>query len=243
MTLLPVNLILFEPAEIDRPLPREDRRARHVLEVLRRKPGESFDVGLVNGPKGKATLTAIADDALALSFAWQPHSPTPPALTLIVGLPRPQTARDVLRDATSLGATTLHFTRTEKSDPSYAQSTLWSSGEWRRHAMTGAEQAFATNVPIVTHGEPLTDVLAALTAGSTRLALDNYEGGGPLGAVPALTDPVVLAVGPERGWSADDRALLRAQGFACVHLGERVLRVETACIAALSLIRAKLGLM
>jgi RsmE family RNA methyltransferase len=53
---------------------------------------------------------------------------------------------------------------------------------------------------------------------------------------------VVLAFGAERGWSAAERALLRESGFTFAHLGERVLRTETACLVAITLIRAKLGL-
>jgi RsmE family RNA methyltransferase len=55
--------------------------------------------------------------------------------------------------------------------------------------------------------------------------------------------PVVLALGPERGWGPADRAALRAHGFTLVHLGTRVLRSETAVIAALTLVRARLGLL
>lgn len=53
----------------------------------------------------------------------------------------------------------------------------------------------------------------------------------------------MLAFGPERGWSAADRAVLRGSGFALVHLGPRVLRTETAVVAAVALVKAKLGLM
>jgi RsmE family RNA methyltransferase len=52
----------------------------------------------------------------------------------------------------------------------------------------------------------------------------------------------VLALGPERGWGPADRAALRAHGFTLVHLGPRVLRSETAVVAALTLVRAQLGL-
>jgi 16S rRNA (uracil1498-N3)-methyltransferase len=54
---------------------------------------------------------------------------------------------------------------------------------------------------------------------------------------------VVLAVGGERGWSAADRMALRAAGFAFHHLGRRVLRAESAAVAALAITRARLGLM
>jgi RsmE family RNA methyltransferase len=242
-----VNLILFEPAELGRPLPRTDRRAAHVLGVLRRQAGEAFDAGVIDGPRGTATLTAVGPTTIAFDFQATRPPPPPEPITLVVGLPRPQTARDVLRDATTLGVGALHFVRTEKGEPSYAQSSLWTAGEWRRHVLAGAEQAFATRLPRVTHGTPLAALLAdcsALPAGATRLALDNYESPAALAAVsldPAA--PLVLALGSERGWSAAERTALRAAGFVCVHLGSRVLRTETAVVAALTLARSRLGLL
>jgi 16S rRNA (uracil1498-N3)-methyltransferase len=239
-----VNLILFQPHEIDRPLPRSDRRAEHILRVLRRAVGDTFDVGLVNGPRGKATLAAAAPDALTLTFTWGASPPPPEPLTLLVGLPRPQTARDILRDATTLGVGALHFVRTEKAEASYAQSTLWSSGEWQRHVIAGAEQAFVTRIPDVTFGRRLDEVLTTLPAAAIHLALDNYESPQPLRDFDASPERHhVLALGAERGWSTHERQLLRTQKFRFVHLGERVLRTETAVIAALSILRAKLGLL
>jgi RsmE family RNA methyltransferase len=238
-----VNLVLFDPAETRQPLPRSDPRAEHILRVLRRKAGDRFDAGLVNGPRGKAMLVDVSPQALELRFDWGPSPAADPPLTLLVGLSRPQTARDILRDATTLGATAIHFVRTEKSEASYADSTLWSSGEWRRHLLTGAAQAFATAIPDVTHTHTLEAALAGLPE-STRLALDNYEATRRLGEVelPAALPPVV-AIGGERGWSARDRDLLRAHHFTLAHLGPRVLRTETAVIAALTVIRSRRGLM
>ena len=238
-----MNLILFEPAELDRPLLRRDRRAGHILDVLRRRAGDTFDVGLVNGPHGKATLIAVDNEALTLAFTWGPPPPPLDAVTLIIGLPRPQTARDILRDATTLGVTAIHFVLTEKSESSYAQSTLWSSGEWRRHVSGGAEQAFDTRIPEITHGRAIAEILTTLPAAAVRLALDNYESAGALGSFQVTRENHhVLALGGERGWSARERTALRAERFTFVHLGGRVLRTETATIAALAILRAKLGL-
>lgn len=236
-----MNLILFEPAETERPLPRTDPRAVHLLEILRRKDGDSFDAGLINGPKGKATLVAIGASSLTLTFSWGATPPPLDPITLILGLPRPQTARKILSEATALGVQALHFIRTEKGEPNYSQSTLWSSGEWRRHLVAGAEQAFDTRLPAVSFDLSLAGALASLDPAGSRIALDNYESPQPLPRVPARA-PVVLAFGPERGWAAEERDLLRAQEFAFAHLGSRVLRTETAVVAAVSLVKASLGL-
>jgi RsmE family RNA methyltransferase len=237
-----VNLVLFEPDELDRPLSCRDARARHITGVLRRNVGGSFDAAVVNGARGKATVTAIDNDALTLAFQWIIPARPPEPITLIVGLPRPQTARDILRDATTVGVGALHFVRTEKGEPNYAQSTLWSSGEWRRHVLAGAGQAFDPRVPDVTHGRTLAEVLAAIPSGGAHVALDNYESPSPLDTV-ALTIPVAIALGAERGWSPRERAQLREFGFTFAHLGSRVLRTETAVVAALALVRARAGLL
>lgn len=242
-----MNLVLFEPAEVDRPLPSADPRAGHLLQVLRRREGDTFDAGIVNGPRGTGTLAAIAADALTLSFVWGGDTPPLDPITLIVGLPRPQTARDILRDGTSLGVAAMHFVRTDKGEASYAHSTLWTSGEWRRQLIAGAEQAFATRLPEVTWGRPLLEVIGCLPERAARVALDHYEAGNALAKCPLPAEPLqtalVLAFGPERGWSNAERAALRGAGFALAHLGHRVLRTETAVTAAVTVVKARLGMM
>ena len=238
-----MNLVLFESAELAAPLPCTDSRAAHILEVLRRREGDTFDAGVVNGPRGKATLATVGADALTLTFAWDAPPPPLAPTTLLIGLPRPQTARDILRDATTLGATCIHFIATERADRNYATSTLWTSGEWRRHCLTGAAQAFDTRIPEVTWTHTLASVLATLpseaSAKEARLALDNYEASTSLQkSNPIGYSSLVLALGPERGWGPLDREALRAAGFTLAHLGPRVLRVETAVVAALAITRA-----
>lgn len=242
-----MNLILFTHAETGEPLARSDPRALHLLSVLRRGIGDTFDAGLINGPRGKATLAAVEPDFLRLTFAWEAAPAPLDPLTLILGLPRPQTARDLLREATTLGATTLHFASTARSDPNYAAATLWSAGEWRRHCLLGAEQAFDTRIPEVTWTHSLESTLASLPANLVRIALDNYESPCALGQSPALANgsltAVALALGPERGWHDTDRRLLRAAGFSFAHLGSRVLRAETAMVAAVAVLRTRQGRM
>lgn len=237
-----VNLVLFTAAEISAALPRPDPRARHLLDVLHRGPGDEFDAGIVNGPRGKGRIVAVREAEIELAFTWSVPPAPPDTLTLLIGLPRPQTARDILRDATTLGVSAIHFVATEKTEPSYAHSTLWRDGEWRRHVLAGAEQSFTTSIPEVTSDRPLAAAIAALPADTQRLALDNYE------ATRAFADcrlarerPLVLALGPERGWGPRDRDQLRATGFELAHLGTRVLRLETAVVATLALAKAARG--
>lgn len=251
-----MNLVLFEPSELAAPLPLADPRAQHILKVLRRAPGDTFVAGLVNGHLGTATLVSVDSASGSLVFKFAPTSEPPPLppITLLVGLPRPQTARDLLRDATTLGVSRIHFIATERADPNYASSTLWTSGEWRRHLLAGAAQACDTRLPDVTWTHSLASALADTwrrghradsdsAPSPLRLALDNYEAAISLSAAlrpvppssaPPASSGLVLALGPERGWGPADRAALRAAGFTLCSLGGRVLRLETAAIAALA---------
>lgn len=248
-----MNLVLFEASEVASPLLRSDLRASHVLEVLRRGPGDEFDVGMVDGPRGKARVEAVSTAEILLTFKWGPALPALPDLALIIGLPRPQTARKILQEVATFGVSQVHFVRTERAEPQYASSTLWSSGEWRRHVLAGVAQAFDTRMPKVSWNQTLGEVLGHMSghvnpldvqgnqgAESARIALDNYEAECRLSECSVgLSAAVVLALGPERGWGPADRRLLRDHHFILAHLGERVLRTETATLAGLAILAAK----
>ena len=237
-----MNLILFEPHELFTPLSRKDARATHILTVLKRRIGDVFDAGVVTGARGKAVLAAIDAEFLSLKFTWEAESRPLDPLILILGMSRPQTARKILQESAALGVRALYFFRAEKGEPSYGQSTLWSTGEWRRHLLAGAAQAFDTRLPEVTHGLSLPEVLRLLPAEAQCIALDNYESPQSLSGV-AIDRSVILALGPERGWSANERNLLREHRFIFAHLGARILRTETAVVAAVALLKSRLGLM
>lgn len=239
-----MNLILFERTETLVPLPLNDRRAIHIREVLRRTPGDSFDCGIIEGPRGKARVEREENGRLHLSFAWLEEPPCTEPITMLVGLCRPQTVRKILREVTSLGVAKLVFFQSDRGEPSYASSSLWQGNEVHRHLVSGAEQAFCTRLPKVDRANHLASAIEKIGDSGDRFALDNYEAEIGLMAAPFEKGPQkTLAIGSERGWTADERDQLRRAGFRLVHLGNRVLRTETACVAGLSLLRAKLGLL
>lgn len=231
-------MVLFESSEIERPLPRHDPRARHIEHVLRLQVGESFDCGVIDGPRGRATIAAAVPDAFELAFAWLDMPATLEPVTLLVGLPRPQTARKILFDATTLGVARIVFFRSQRGEPSYADSSLWTSGEVRRRLVDAAQQAFCTRLPQVVVLPDLRAATATLAPECVRVALDNYESSTALQAVSLAGSQLALALGSERGWAQDERVHLREFGFTLAHLGPRVLRTETATVAALAIIRA-----
>ena len=248
-----MNIVLFEPSEIDSPVSRTDPRVVHILNVLRRKIGDSTDVGIINGKRGKAILTHVDDEQVKFSFSWGQCPADLLPIDLIIGLSRPQTSRKILQEATSLGVRSIRFTTTERGEPSYALSKLWTTDEWKRHVRAGVEQAFSTRFPDVKFGLSLSSVVrrtATRDSTKTRICMDNYESETPLMKLlnSNLTFQrhdnncsVQLAIGPERGWTSNERNLFRANGYTLADLGARPLRSETATIASVSVIGAWLS--
>jgi len=236
-----MNIILFEESELDRVLPPGDERAVHVLKVLRRKLGDSFDVGVIDGPRGKATLEGVTDAGLELSFKWGEVEPSLLLIDLVVGLSRPQTMRKILNEATTLGVRSIRFVETDRGEPSYGESKVWTTGEWRRHVVAGVAQAFTTRMPTVIWGMSLGAALEEVGEGDCRLALDHYEATKRLGKAVNGCDALALAIGSERGWTANERELFRGAGWTLVGMGERVLRTETAVVAAVAVVRELMG--
>lgn len=237
-----MNRILFENKQTSYVLDPRDPRFEHVRGVLRMRRGDSFDVGVVNGPAGKATISALCADELRIEVEWGQRPPLPPPVHLLVGMCRPATARKILGTVPTLGVRQMDFAATARSDPAYARASLWKEKEWRTRVVEGVEQAFDTYVPPVRVQASLADAIASLPDDCLRLALDVYEGSQRLSTieVPAGV-PVCLAIGPERGWDARDRDSLRRAGFDLVSLNDRVLRVETAVTVGLALLLARMG--
>ncbi len=238
-----MNRILFTEQADYYEMDPADARFEHVRGVLRMRKGDTFDVGVVNGPIGRATIVELDKKRLKVCVEWGSVPPQPPPVYLLVGLCRPATARKVLLTAPTLGVRGISFVFAGRSDPAYGKSSLYMKDEWRDLVIKAAEQAFDTHIPEVSLCGNIHAIPEAIPKGPCRkLALDVYEGIRPLSGV-GLSDriPTVLAIGPERGWNADDRRYLKHQDFELVSLNDRVLRVETAVIVSLTLVLQQLG--
>ena len=239
-----MNLMLFDDAFESVRLESVDPRAQHLRKVLRAKVGTLVFLGFVNGPRARAEVVAVEPDgSFELEVIGSEPAPTPLPITLLIGLPRPHTAKRILFEAASLGVAGIHFFEAERSEPSYAQSSLWQTDEWRDRVRLGTEQAFSTYLPQVAMHADLQSAISALHGAAVHVALDNYEAKGALGEVlPGSGASAVLALGPERGWTADERDVFRKNGWKLAHMGAHVLRAETACVAAVSATATQLGL-
>ena len=226
-----MNLILLDSEATTVTWENQDPRAIHVRKVLGMGMGDSFFVGVENGRMGKAKILADGGNGMELEVTLDQDSPAPLPLHLLIGLPRPQVARRLLRELPSLGVQKVTFFVAHKSEASYAQSSLWTGDEWKRLLREGAQQAFCTGTPMLEHAKDLEEAIEASEDG-VKVALDLYEATGKLSAQNA---PGTLAIGPEGGWTNRERDVLRASSFKILTMGERVMRVETAVIAAVAI--------
>lgn len=241
-----MNMILFDSLPQEKSgvyqIHRKDPRAEHILRILRLKPGDTFSMGVVNGPSGEASL--LSYDIDTLQFSWIPEHPPAvlhPAI-LLVGCVRPICMRRILREAASFGVGEIWVCGTDLGEKSYLEAELWKKKRYRSFLIDGAQQAAQTAVPELRMFHCVRSALEeAGTLGGTQIVLDNTEGAQRFSREGPADAPAVLAVGSERGWSDRERGLFRESRWKPLRIGERTLRTETSCSAGLALLLAHMG--
>lgn len=234
-----MNLILLSPSDLDGnrlARIRDPRRLRHMREVHGARPGDGVTLGVEGGGIGRAELLSL-DQGQALFALDDLEEAPPPAIPvhLVMALPRPRMLARSLEHVTALGVkriTLLHSRRVEKS---YWQSPELTAEKIRAHLALGLEQARDTIMPEVDLAKGfrhfLEERLPPLMEGRRGLLAHPGLGGEcPRG----LTQPVLLLVGPEGGFIPWEVERLLDAGCEGIHLGPRILRVETAVIALLA---------
>ena len=247
-----MNLILFDKAFETLELPAEDPRAQHIISVLKIKDGGVFYVGFINGPRALAKLVSQeVQGAITISLVETEPAPKCLPIDLLIAVPRPHTAKRVLYEAASMGVRSLNFFTAEKTELSYLKSRLWEDAQFKERLYLGAEQSFATHIPEVCFFEELDSAIDHFSNQNYLIAMDNYEAENSLGKViqessntRAADDlrQCILAFGPERGFSDNERSKLLKSKWVLAHLGPRVLRLETAVLAATAILSEGLKL-
>ena len=260
---MPVNLILFESHELGKALPRRDERSIHLLKVLHKKTGDTFDAGILGGQRGSGAIEKInLDGSILVSLRVNEDPPPRLPIRVAVGFPRPIQIRRLLRELSSLGVEAVELVGTELGEKSYRDTKLLGDGGGRTALIEGAMQSRDTTIPELAAFARLEDWLRERTwekpprsapdAASSQNALnarpiplliaaDNVRPEGALSRLSHSRRPVVLAIGSERGWTDRERDLLETAGFLRLSMGSRALRTETACIAAVILAMEKIG--
>ncbi len=208
------------------------RALRHVTEVHRAAVGGDLAVGLLGGGLGRGRVTRLDAEALELDVVLDQPAPPKLPLTLVLALPRPKVLNRVLAAATSLGVARIYLVNAWKVEKSYWKSPRLEPENLLQQRLLGLEQARDTGLPELHLRRLLRpfaeDELPGLLAGTLPLLA---HPGAPAPCPRAVAGPVTLVIGPEGGFIPAEVELLARSGCRPVHLGERILRVETAVAA------------
>jgi 16S rRNA (uracil1498-N3)-methyltransferase len=221
-----------------------DGAAAHLLRVLRLATGDACV--LFNGDGHDYDARIVAADKrggeVEIVAARVVGTESPLHIVLLQGIARGEKMDWILQKATELGVAGFLPVNSERSevklDGDRAAKRL---AHWRSVVIAACEQSWRARLPDIAAPEHLGVALSRLPAGGIRLSLDP----GAEATVTALPDPgglpVVVAIGPEGGWSPRDRLALSEAGFKGLRLGPRILRTETAGLAAIAALQSRFG--
>jgi 16S rRNA (uracil1498-N3)-methyltransferase len=216
--------------------------AHHAVHVLRLRSGDA--VVLFNGRGGEYGGRIAAVDRLRVSVDVLEHRrverESPLAVTLVQGVSAGEKMDFTVQKATELGVAALQPVIAARSLGRLAgERAELKRAHWRRVAVAACEQCGRNRVPEVLPVLSLAQFCGACASEGARLLLSPLA---QLGLRAARLDgAVTLAAGPEAGFTAEEEAMLAEAGFVPVRLGPRVLRAETAALAALAALNALAG--
>lgn len=235
-----MNRILFEPREVhsDGAISLTGRRAAHIARVLKPVAGAKLRVGILDGPIGSGEVSYVGEGRVDLVCEFENAPPPAPSVDLILAVPRPKVLRRLWAPLASLGVGRIVLTNAEKVERNYFDTHWLGEETYRPLLIEGLEQSGDTRLPQVTvcrRFKPFVeDSLEELFPDSRRLICHPRETQ-PLGEVEfGGGSRVLLAIGPEGGWTDYEVDLFTRYGFDCVSLGWRTLRTDVACIALIA---------
>ena len=222
----------------------------HLARVLRAGVGDACVLFNGDGHDYDARITAIAKRGVEVEVlaARAIDNESPLRITLLQSLARGEKMDLILQKATELGVAAFVPVESERSEVKLDGERIGKRvAHWRSVVIAACEQSGRAAVPMISVPRPLSAALSELPASALRVLLDPQAGQSlaACGDRQAHRDlavlDLVLAIGPEGGWSVRDREALRAAGFDGIRLGPRILRTETAGIAAVAALQARLG--
>ena len=247
LTRVYVETVLTPGAIVE--LPRET--ASHLAKVLRARSGDPLILfggngreyaGAVESVRGSRVTASVGDGA-------EVDRESPLAITLVQCVPRGDRMDFIVQKATELGVTRIVPVLSQRSvvrlDAAQAESK---AAHWRAVVVNACEQCGRNRLPVIAAPVPLIEYLGSSAAGAGSPAAGSpaarfvLEPDLEAAAAPAALETAAhIAVGPEGGFGDDELEAFRIAGFRKLRLGPRILRTETAAIAALTWLQTRFG--
>ncbi|TCL36378.1 16S rRNA (uracil1498-N3)-methyltransferase [Anaerospora hongkongensis] len=220
--------------------------AHHMLRVLRLAAGDQVVVVDPVGQAAVARITQASDTEVFLSMETmlEEEREAPITIRLAQGLPKSDKMDFIVQKAVELGISEIIPMEADTSVVRYDAAKQQNRRErWQKIAAEAAKQCQRTIVPNVAAVQDLAKLLAA-TGGETQIIV-LYEGQVPLGLKQVLREKpgndYLLIIGPEGGLSSREVQLAQERGAAIVTMGPRILRTETAALAAIAAVMYEHG--
>jgi 16S rRNA (uracil1498-N3)-methyltransferase len=226
--------------------------ASHLARVLRARSGDELILFNGDGREFNGVIEAVRGSRVSASVGESRpvDRESPLAITLVQCVPRGDRMDFIVQKATELGVARIVPVLSQRSvvrlDKAQAESK---ATHWRAVAVSACEQCGRNRLPTIEAAQPLLNYLGESSAGTgPRLVLEPESAtharttAQNLGGAPdlAIVD-AEIAIGPEGGFASDELEAFRVAGFSQIGLGPRILRTETAAIAAVVWLQARFG--
>ena len=238
------RICVFDPLAPGLEVALPGQAGEHLARVLRLERGHPLVLFNGDGREYRAEIAQLAKRAVTARVLAESASidrESPLALTLVQGIARGEKMDLILQKATELGITRIVPVVTERTEVKLdAERTGRRLAHWHAVIAGACEQSGRSTLPVLDEPQRLAHWAGDLDGGSgLRLALDPQGTATPRGL--AAFDAAMLVVGPEGGLSELDMTVLGQAGFTGLRLGPRILRTETAGLAAIAALQALYG--
>jgi 16S rRNA (uracil1498-N3)-methyltransferase len=214
--------------------------AEHLVRVLRVEPGQIYELS-DNHNLYLAEIETARRSLVSFRIKEKLETPAPSVhVTLVVALIKFDRFEWLIEKATELGVWSIQPIESTRSERGLAEAAKKRLARWEKIALEASQQSRRAHLPRIEL--PFRLAKSLQLDASVRLLLDENPSAPPildcLPAVRSAADHIALLVGPEGGWTEEEREQAIAMGWNSSSLGGTILRTETAAIAALAVLRA-----
>jgi 16S rRNA (uracil1498-N3)-methyltransferase len=214
--------------------------ANHLSRVLRARVGQEFDITTGNEVR-RGRVTSVEQDRVEFELGEKVPVATALQVTVVLSIFKFDRMEWAIEKCTELGATRIVPVIALRTEAHLAAAAAKRVDRWRRIALQAAEQSRRVSPPEISDPLKLKD--AAALSGNLRIILSESETGVMLKDVlqsHPVDGAVILALGPEGGWTPEELKLFQESGWVSASLGSTILRAETAAIASLAVVLSEL---
>jgi len=214
--------------------------AEHLSRVLRARIGQEFDITTGNQVR-RGRITAVRDDQVVFELSEEVPASSPLHVTLALSIFKFDRMEWAIEKCTELGVARIIPVIAHRTESHLATAATKRVERWRRVVLQAAEQSRRLSPPEMSQPLKLKDATAL--PGNQRIFLSENEPEIMLKDIFQAHNPqddVLLAVGPEGGWTDEESKLFTSAGWRPASLGRTILRAETAAISAIAIVSSEL---